>query len=56
MEGEIIETGGGIVLRKKMMKLRELFNFKKQKQVPVTDEQEETLPVEEGESEDQQNE
>lgn len=56
LEGEIIETGGGIVLRKKMMKLRELFNFKKQKQVPVTDEQEETLPVEEGESEDQQNE
>lgn len=32
LEGEIIETGGGIVLRKKMMKLRELFNFKKQKQ------------------------
>ena len=31
LEGEIIETGGGIVLRKKMMKLRELFNFKKQK-------------------------
>ena len=56
LEGEIIETGGGIVLRKKMMKLRELFNFKKQKQVLVTDEREETLAVEEGESEDQQNE
>ena len=40
LEGEIIETGGGIVLRKKMMKLRELFNFKKQRQTPVEEEQE----------------
>ena len=38
LEGEITETGGGVVLRKKMMRLRELFNFKKQKTLPVEEE------------------
>lgn len=35
LEGEITETGAGIVLRKKMMRLRELFNFKKTKVKPI---------------------
>ena len=35
---EITETGAGIVLRKKMLHLRELFIFKKNKPKPVTDE------------------
>lgn len=37
LEGEITETGAGIVLRKKMLHLRELFIFKKNKTKPVTD-------------------
>ena len=40
LEGEITETGAGIVLRKKMMHLRELFNFKKTKVKPVKEETE----------------
>ncbi len=32
LEGEITETGGGIVLRKKMLRLGELFIFKRKKQ------------------------
>ncbi|WP_165156488.1 translocation/assembly module TamB domain-containing protein [Parabacteroides sp. ZJ-118] len=40
LEGEITETGAGIVLRKKMMRLRELFNFKKTKVKPINDEKE----------------
>lgn len=39
LEGEITETGAGIVLRKKMMHLRELFNFKKKKVKPVNEEE-----------------
>lgn len=39
LEGEITETGAGIVLRKKMMHLRELFHFKKKKVKPVVDEE-----------------
>ena len=46
LEGEITETGGGVVLRKQKMRLRELFNFKKQKTLPV---EEETLDEEEEE-------
>lgn len=38
LEGEITETGAGIVLRKKMMHLRELFHFKKKKVKPVDEE------------------
>lgn len=38
LEGEITETGAGIVLRKKMMHLRELFHFKKKKVKPVNEE------------------
>lgn len=38
LEGEITETGAGIVLRKKMLHLRELFIFKKNKPKPLTDE------------------
>ncbi|RHJ92961.1 translocation/assembly module TamB domain-containing protein [Parabacteroides bouchesdurhonensis] len=37
LEGEITETGAGIVLRKKMMHLRELFNFRKNKLKPVNE-------------------
>lgn len=39
LEGEITETGAGIVLRKKMMHLRELFNFKKKKIQPINEEE-----------------
>lgn len=38
LEGEITETGVGLVLRKKMRLLRELFIFRKNKNKPVTDE------------------
>lgn len=38
LEGEITETGAGIVLRKKMRYLRELFIFKKNKVKPVKEE------------------
>lgn len=38
LEGEITETGAGVVLRKKMHRLRELFNFKKAKVKPVAEE------------------
>lgn len=38
LEGEITETGAGIVLRKKMLHLRELFIFKKNKPKPVPEE------------------
>ena len=38
LEGEITETGAGIVLRKKMLHLRELFIFKKNKPKPVAEE------------------
>ena len=41
LEGEITETGAGIVLRRKMMHLRELFNFKKKKVKPINEEKEE---------------
>lgn len=41
LEGELIETGAGIVLRKKMQHLRELFIFKKKKTEPVKEENEE---------------
>ena len=33
LEGEITETGAGIVLRKKMLKLSELFTFKRKKPI-----------------------
>ena len=39
LEGEITETGAGIVLRKKMLHLRELFIFKKNRTKPVPLEQ-----------------
>lgn len=38
LEGEITETGAGIVLRRKMLHLRELFIFKKNRPRPVTEE------------------
>lgn len=38
LEGEVIETGVGIVFRKKMRRLRELFDFRKKKVVPVFEE------------------
>lgn len=39
LEGEITETGAGIVLRKRMLHLRELFIFKKNKPKPVKEEE-----------------
>lgn len=39
LEGEITETGVGIVLRRKMLRLRELFYFKKNKAKPVNEEE-----------------
>lgn len=39
LEGEITETGVGIVLRRKMLHLRELFYFKKNKAKPVNEEE-----------------
>lgn len=39
LEGEITETGVGIVLRRKMLHLRELFYFKKNKPKPVNEEE-----------------
>lgn len=39
LEGEITETGAGIVLRRKMLHLRELFNFKKNRPRPVNEEE-----------------
>ena len=33
LEGEITETGAGIVLRKKMLRLKELFTFKRKKAI-----------------------
>ena len=39
LEGEITETGGGIVLRKKMLHLKELFNFKKKTTKTVSEEE-----------------
>lgn len=35
LEGEVVETGVGIVLRKKVLRLRELFDFRKKKVTPV---------------------
>lgn len=40
LEGEITETGVGIVLRRKMLRLRELFYFKKNTPKPVNEENE----------------
>lgn len=40
LEGEIMETGAGIVLKRRMIKLSELFDFRKKKVVPVTEEEE----------------
>lgn len=39
LEGEITETGVGIVLRRKMLHMRELFNFKKNRPKPVYEEE-----------------
>lgn len=39
LEGEITETGVGIVLRRKMLRLRELFYFKKNKAKPINEEE-----------------
>ncbi len=39
LEGEITETGAGIIFRKKMRKLRELFDFRRKRPQPVDEEQ-----------------
>lgn len=39
LEGEIIETGVGIVLRRKMVKLSELFDFRRKKVEPIVEEE-----------------
>lgn len=41
LEGEIIETGAGIVLKRRMVRLSELFDFRKKKVEPVVDEEKE---------------
>lgn len=41
LEGELIETGAGVVLRKKMQHLRELFIFKRNKVKPVKEKEQE---------------
>lgn len=41
LEGEIIETGVGLVLRRKVLHLRELFDFRKKKVQPVSESPEE---------------
>lgn len=41
LEGEVTETGAGIVLRKKMRYLKELFIFRKNKTKPVKEEKDE---------------
>ncbi|MCD7916068.1 MAG: hypothetical protein LUG96_12940 [Tannerellaceae bacterium] len=49
LEGEVTETGVGLVLRKKMRYLKELFIFRKNKYKPVNDEKEvETVKCEQG--------
>lgn len=40
LEGEIVQTGVGIVLRKKMLRLREIFDFRRKKLQPVEEEPE----------------
>ncbi|MDH6312199.1 hypothetical protein M2137_000969 [Parabacteroides sp. PFB2-10] len=35
LEGEVVETGVGIVFRKKVLRLRELFDFRQKKTTPV---------------------
>lgn len=40
LEGEIIETGAGIVLKRRMVRLSELFDFRKKKIEPVVEEEE----------------
>ena len=42
LDGEVIETGAGIVLRKKISKLSELFIFKKRKKGTVEHAEQET--------------
>lgn len=39
LEGEIIETGVGVVLKRRMVKFSELFDFRKKKTEPVTEEE-----------------
>ncbi len=39
LEGEIIETGAGIVLKRRMVRLSELFDFRKKKVQPVVEEE-----------------
>lgn len=41
LEGEIIETGVGIVLKRKMVRLSELFDFRKSRTTPQKEEEEE---------------
>jgi len=47
LEGEVVQTGVGLVLRKKVLRLRELFDFRKKKVQPVEEEPAEENPVEE---------
>lgn len=41
LEGELTETGAGIVLHKKMQHMRELFIFKRNRTKPVQNNEEE---------------
>lgn len=42
LEGEVVETGIGLVLRKKVLHLRELFDFRRKKVKPVMEDKNET--------------
>lgn len=46
LEGEVVQTGVGIVLRKKVLRLRELFDFRKKKIEPIEEEPAEQIAVE----------
>ncbi|MDH6341416.1 hypothetical protein M2480_000168 [Parabacteroides sp. PFB2-12] len=41
LEGEVVETGVGIVFRKKVLRLRELFDFRQKKETAVAEEKNE---------------
>lgn len=45
LEGEVVQTGVGLVLRKKVLRLRELFDFRKKKVQPMEEEAVEEKPA-----------
>jgi len=55
LEGEIIETGVGFVLRRKVLHLRDLFDFRKKKVAPIIEEDAEEDNIEPVQDEDNDN-